>query len=319
MGFTGPGRRSVAPVLPGPRQRVVTLEPDDARAVAERFALGDVESVAMAARGWASLNVTWRIRTTLGAWAVKDVARESPPELEAAAEIELAAEQLGVLLPRVVPSRAGTITATVGGRVFRCHEFVTGEPPTGALRATEAASAGEALGLIHHAELPWKPESMHANTFGEAHWHDLIDRAARLGAPWTKQVRAAMPAILAAEELAAEWWRRPHRWIGSHRDVRPDNALRSDAGLLLVDWDAAGPVVQGREVERTLPWWEPHADTFLRGYQNVVGDVDLDEGHGDDGGLGWWLETNVRHALALPGDDERNWAVSALVANFRVT
>ncbi len=59
------------------------------------------------------------------------------------------------------------------------------------------------------------------------------------------------------------------------------------------------------------------AGSFLRAYVGIAGDVDIDEGAGEDGGLVWWLKTNVQHALALPDDEERNSAVAALAANFR--
>ena len=38
--------------------------------------------------------------------------------------------------------------------------------------------------------------------------------------------------------------------IGSHRDLHPSNVmkLRNEGGLVLVDWDAAGPVVPVQEV-----------------------------------------------------------------------
>lgn len=166
------------------------------------------------------------------------------------------------------------------------------------------------------AALPFDPLLIAQVVFGEDHWAELIDGGARISAPWTGALKAALPGILGAEDEAAEWRRRSHRWIGSHRDVRPDNALRLGERLLLVDWDGARPVVQGREVAGALRWWRPHEDPFLRAYVDVVGDVDLDEGAGEDGGLVWWLETNVQHALSLPGDQEREWAVSALAANF---
>jgi hypothetical protein len=83
-----------------------------------------------------------------------------------------------------------------------------------------------------------------------------------------------------------------------------------------VDWVGAGPVVQGAEAARTLPWWQPHADAFLAAYVEVVGDIDRGEGEEESGNLTWWLETNVGHALASPQDGERAWAVSALARNF---
>lgn len=300
-----------------PSPRTVHLEPRVAAVLADTFELGEVRDVELAARGWVSLNVTWRFVTTSGTWAVKEVARESRRELEAAADIELAAARLDIPLPRLVRTGSGAVTALVEGRVFRCHEFVDGARPTDDLRGNDAAAAGAALARMHVAAVPFDPVLMPQVVFGESHWMQLIEQAEGVSAPWAPDLQAALPGILRAEEEASLWRGRTHRWIGSHRDVRPDNALRVADRLLMVDWDGAGPVVQGRELARALRWWAPHEDVFLNAYLEIAGDVDLDEGSGEDGALVWWLETNARHALALPGDEERDWAVSALAANFR--
>jgi Ser/Thr protein kinase RdoA (MazF antagonist) len=303
-------------VSASPTPRTVDLEPNAATAVARAFGLGEVRDVALAARGWASLNVTWALSTTSGVWAVKEVTRESREELEAAAEIESAAEHLGISIPRMIRAKTGTVTTMFGGRVFRCHEFVDGDRPAEDVRASDAAAAGAALARLHAAALPWDPILMTQTVFGEDHWMRLVERGERVAASWASGLRAALPAILSAERAATHWRRRSHRWIGSHRDVRPDNALRVADQLVLLDWDGAGPIVPGREVAGTLRWWSPHSDTFLNAYVEVAGDVELDESPGEDGGLVWWLETNVERALALPRDQERAWAVSTLATNF---
>ncbi|HEX2850056.1 MAG TPA: phosphotransferase [Acidimicrobiales bacterium] len=292
------------------------LERSVVDAVAAGFAIGEPGDVVLAARGWVSLNLVWRFSTGLGMWAVKEVARESRSELEAAAEIEAAAALVGVPAPRMIRTTAGAVTLEVAGRVFRCHEFVDGRAPVPGASRHDAASAGGALGLLHSAALPWDPVLRSQTVFGESHWLGLIDRGARGGAAWVDALRRALPGILAAESAASEWRDRAHRWIGSHRDVRPDNTMRVGDTLLLVDWDGAGPVVRGREVVGALEWWRPHDDAFLSAYVDVAGEVDLEEGRGEDGGLVWWLETNVEHALALPHDEERDWAVSTLAGSF---
>jgi Ser/Thr protein kinase RdoA (MazF antagonist) len=190
--------------------------------------------------------------------------------------------------------------------------------PTGTLRREDATAVGRALGRLHARALPPDEVATAAPlAYGRAHWCGLIERGERVGAPWTDGLRSVLPGVLAAEARAIEWAAVPRRRIGSHRDVRPDNALRVDGRLLLVDWDGAGPAVAGREVAGALRWWAPFEDDFLAGYTEGAGaPPDLDEGAGEDGGLVWWLEVNVRAALDLPGDSERAWAVGALALNF---
>jgi Ser/Thr protein kinase RdoA (MazF antagonist) len=302
-----------------PRPRVVELPERVAAAVGAAFGLGAVEDVALAARGWVSLNVLWRFDTAGGAFAVKEVTRDSPAALEAAAVVEEGAARAGVDLPPLVRTAdGGAVTATVEGRVFRCHRFVEGGVvPTASLRAEDARAAGAALGRVHAAHLP--PDEVRPSPprrWGRAHWEALLARGADAGAPWVDALAAAVPAVLDAETEAAAWAAIPRRWIGGHNDLRPDNALRVDDRLLLVDWDSAGPAVAGREVAGALRWWAPFEDELVAGYADVAGRPDLDEGAGEDGTLVWWLELNVRAALAAPGDEERAWAVAALAAGF---
>jgi hypothetical protein len=220
------------------------------------------------------------------------------PKVDAAPELEAAAHAAGIASPRPVPGNNGRWLCTMGGRTFRCHEWVDGHQLTSSPSERDAHQAGELLGQLHQLDLPWQAVSMtEPNAWGEPHWHMLTERAAALGLPWSTKLSQVIEPILAIEEKARLWAARPHRWIGSHRDARPDNTLRVAGQIVLVDWDNAGPVVAGREVAKVLRWWAPHEARFLGGYSSVAGTVDLDEGTGEDGGLLWWLELNVRLAL----------------------
>lgn len=289
---------------------------EEAEELAAGFGLGAVRTVALAARGWVSLNVLWRLTTDAGVWAVKEITRESTEALEAASEIERAAAAAGIPIAPVVLSGAGPVSIEVGTRRFRCHGFIDGEVPTGTLSARDAEQAGGALGTLHALDLPWAPHLMTPTVFGYDRWTRLIERGAELAAPWVDSLRAALPGVLAAEEEAKAWAAVPRRWVGSHRDVRPENSIRRDGRLVLVDWDGAGPIVPEVEVAGALRWWQPHEHAFVRAYTEVVGAIDFTVGQGENGGLVWWLHTNVEHALAAPEDGERGWAVDALAANF---
>lgn len=300
-----------------PEPRDVELPAEIAMQVAEAFGLGPVFSVSLAARGWVSINVLWRFETATGTWAVKEVARESRACLEAPARIESAAADAGIAIPPMISTSEGRICAVVGERVFRCHAYRHGVVPTDDLQRRDAEAAGRAFGTLHCLALPWDPVLQTApHAYGDEHWQRLIEGGEEVGASWVPTLRAALPVLLTQDEAARQWFDVPRRWIGSHRDVRPDNTMRTPGGLLMIDWDGAGPVVQGAEVAKALPWWKPHAEAFLAAYLEIAGHVDLSEGEGDSGDLIWWLETNVGHALASPADEERAWAVSALASNF---
>lgn len=294
------------------------LDPGVAAGVAARFGIGSLlDAPYLAAAGWAAHNVLWHFVTTDGTWALKEIGREPGPQIETAAGIETAAHRAGVACPRPVPSLDGPWTITIEGRSFRCHEWVAASCPTTTLTADDAWHAGHALGLVHQLNLPYGPISTAPHTWGAAHWRTLVAAGRALKLSWSEHLNEAIEPILAIEAAAVDWAASPHRWVASHRDVRPDNTLRRhDGSLLLVDWDAAGPTVPGREVASALRWWEPHHDALLNGYEAVAGQPDLQEGAGENGGLLWWLELNVRLALDQPHNAQRQEATQALTIDL---
>ena len=110
--------------------KAVRLPTEVAENVAAAFGLGTARSTTLAARGWASLNLLWRVETSSGTWALKEVTREPPAWLEAAARIEHAAHAAGVAVAPVVRTTSGAVCAQVLGRVFRAHAWVEGVAPT---------------------------------------------------------------------------------------------------------------------------------------------------------------------------------------------
>src|SRR5205085_2353814 len=115
-----------------------------------------------------------------------------------------------------------------------------------------------------------------------------------------------MPVIEQLETLAAETWSLDGM-VGSHRDLTPTNIMRVDSAgdLVVVDWDAAGPVVPHQEVacfalvlaERANGhgYVDGVARGFINGYRESVREWGL-SGPADlamlvQGQL-WWTEQN---------------------------
>lgn len=226
----------------------------------------------------------------------------------------------GIPSPQPIPGEGRRWLVAVEGRVFRCHRWASGVLPTSSLTSRDAHQAGRALGELQRLALPSPDECITPpHAWVKSHWRALIAEATELGLGWNEDLAHTIDWILAIESEAKRWVSGGHRWVGSHRDVRPDNALRVNDELLLVDWDAAGPAIPGREVAKAMRWWAPHDAEFLAVYTSVAGTVDLHEGAGEDGGLVWWLETNVRLALARPADPVRQEAVMALLTDIKHT
>ncbi len=302
-----------------------------ATALATAFGLGCATSpVERMAEGWGGHNVLWRLRTTAGRWAIKQLGREIGPAPDAALAIESAAYAGGVPMPRPVPTVTGSCVAAIDGTRYRCHEWVDGTalPWHGHLPGTAAVVGGILAGL-HRLRLGWGPSLAPTGpVFGAPHWAHLAERARAMDACWCAQIERAAPEIARLEAHITATWTLEGA-IGSHRDLHPTNLLRVARGRhVLVDWDAAGPVVPRQEVACfALVFGDRGQDggydqrvvrAFIDGYRQAGGQFARpgpDDLAFTASGLLWWTEQNVRLALASP--TER--AQAELTANLLTT
>ena len=115
--------------------------------------------------------------------------------------------------------------------------------------------------------------------------------------------------------------------IGSHRDLYPTNLMRLETGgLVLVDWDAAGPVIPHQEVACFALVFGDRGDghgyaeavvrAFIDGYRRAGGRFAF-SGPGELAlhvqGQVWWTEQNVRLALASPEGIEQGRLAAMLL------
>src|SRR6185369_14771237 len=87
--------------------------------------------------------------------------------------------------------------------------------------------------------------------FGREHWLELARRAPR--ASWSRLLEQNVEAIDNAEQFGATF--DDPASVGSHCDLNAHNVLFTPAGLLLVDWDAAGPASAAYERAGTAVVW----------------------------------------------------------------
>src|SRR4051812_7461253 len=88
----------------------------DAGALSSAFALGPViEPARCVATGRGGHNRMWRLQTSSGAWAMKEVRRDLPPSIERSFGIECEAVARGVPAPEPSPSTEGNVYAHVDG------------------------------------------------------------------------------------------------------------------------------------------------------------------------------------------------------------
>ncbi|MBB6551816.1 phosphotransferase enzyme family protein [Nonomuraea rubra] len=143
---------------------------------------------------------------------------------------------------------------SAGGRMVRLYSWVEGAPVDPDDPAT-AARLGELLGRLHGLAAPASGETdpWYEVVPEESEWEEITRAAAAAGEDWAPLLRHSLRAII---DLAR--WVKPipeHERIMCHLDVQPSNVLADEAGLILLDWDDAGPGSPARELASVLLGW----------------------------------------------------------------
>ena len=225
-------------------------------AVCELFDLGAPIGAPTAVSGGLT-NRLWRVTTTNGVFAVKQMNRDPDRAdyvawFDRAFTLEQAAFRAGIPIPRPVPvaSTGGCLgelqLADTGAITVRVHEWIEGEPlSNGEIYPAEvAARVAVILANIHALGLTADVDATEAlRVFGSEHWLALAERAHADAAGWAPELRLLLPVLDELEAYVKAAHGDPTPLLLSHRDSDKKNFMRTPAGeLILVDWDAAGPV-----------------------------------------------------------------------------
>jgi Ser/Thr protein kinase RdoA (MazF antagonist) len=227
--------------------------------LASRFGLGEVlGSPAYVTRG--AMGEIWRLETSAGSWAVKWQFPWTPVQPRPAdVGVQLAAAAAGIPLPRPVLTPDGEAVARAGDGHARVYQWADLAQPVD-LPADDqtAAEAGRLLGVLHSLALSSdEPDDPWYQTVPPAQdWAGLAGRACEAGLAWAGALAGAQELIagLSARALTPQ---RSRERIVCHRDFNPDNVLpaRSGAGLVVLDWENAGPLDPAWELGYALFAW----------------------------------------------------------------
>ena len=226
-----------------------------------------------AAHGWGDVAVSpgprgaqgriWRVDVGPARYALKEGAGPPPPAAAVERELLLArrAAEAGVRSPAAVPDREGRWVSPGPGRTWlRLHAWVDLRPLDAASPAVPPA-LGELLARLHRCAPAATTEADGSPPSG---WYERVpparERAAAVaaaataGVPWAGPLAerlAHVPELLAGLAPAAA-----DGLVLCHRDLQPKNVLAGpDGGLVVVDWEDAGPAVPARELLRALFDW----------------------------------------------------------------
>lgn len=221
------------------------LDEGAAAAISDRYGLGD-DAVLMGPVARGEQGFVWRIETSLGTWAVKEVFAPRPEkEVDAEALFPEAAHGAGVPLPAIVRTVDDRVTLSLGGAQVRVYEWVDLFDPDANL---DPAAVGRLVAAIHRVRVdaaglpvhPWYTEPV-----GAARWDELIERLSAAGAPFAGDL-----ARFRDELVGMEGWLEPPLALQMcHCDLWADNVRGTPSGqLCVIDWENSGPADPSQEL-----------------------------------------------------------------------
>jgi hypothetical protein len=314
------------------------------RAICELFDLGAPQGAPERVAGGLT-NRLWRLGATGGVFAVKEMNRD--PEradyvawFDRAFALEQAAFRAGIPMPRPVPVAAsgrclGELPRPTGVPItVRVHEWAEGErldndtvyPIDVASRVAVILADIHSLGVTADVGID---EAL--RVFGDEHWRAVGERAERAALAWGVEFRRLLPVLRELEAYVTAAHNDPTSLLLSHRDSDKKNFMRTPAGeLILVDWDAAGPVNPRHDVaNEALVWAGVHlgdpdaavARAFVDAYRRAADTNEAfqatDLAELVSVRLGWF-DFNVRRALGERVRDESDRQVGLNVVRRNV-
>lgn len=255
------------------------------QAVLDAFGLGSLQATpTYVARG--AMGEVWRVETRDGRFALKALFSWADyPERPADIDVQLAAAAAGVPIPRpvLVGGGGGVGVVEVDGGRFRAYEWVDlGRPLAAPVPVATAAEAGDILGRIHALGLPLEATAAPGDHMVDE-WYRTPpskDRLVALARAGSGEGRSWAPIVIAMfgaiDELLAQVGGEVAEPIVCHRDFGLENVLPAadGSGLVVLDWENAGPLPPDQELAAALLEFSTGAgtvdreavDAFLAGY-----------------------------------------------------
>jgi Ser/Thr protein kinase RdoA (MazF antagonist) len=227
---------------------LAVLDTSAAAAVAARYSLGaDAVLSGSVARG--EQGQVWRLETSRGAWAVKELfVSQTETSARADAEYQDAVRTAGVPMPRVVRTTEGDVLSDLGPALVRVYEWVDLCAPDMNL---DPASVGRVVGSIHGVRVPaaGPVDPWHSEPVGSDRWDVLVHTLETNGAPFAAGLARMRDELVALEQLLEP----PADLQVCHCDLWADNVVGTPAGgVCVIDWENCGPADPGQELGMVL-------------------------------------------------------------------
>lgn len=304
-----------------------------AEVVASRFRLGTVTGPPVEVTG-GLLNCMWRVTTSSGSYAVKELnlERDWTADFDAVFALELAVYGAGQLVPRPVPdpvTQRPVVRFDDLGASVLVHHWVEARPVTSGPVSTDfGRQVGATLAAVHRLNVAWPRTPPPAPMPTDADWQAIAQEASLAGLSWADQVVDSVAALARIGGLVEEWASRGDPTVVSHRDVGQKNLLDRGGRPIVVDWEASGPVTVAEELGSTglvlasgsdLVDLQPEVfAATVAGYVNAGGEVPEPGAHWFSMWFSNWthfLRWNIRRCIDGPARHDRTPGPDLAVAD----
>lgn len=302
-----------------------------ARAVAERYGLGDVTGPMRSVARPDDMGRRWSLVTDRGRWAVRTMDTWRPiVDAETDVALQQAVAGAGILLPPPVRSRSGAIVETIGGHPWRVYEWIHSGPPlTPPVSAAITHEVGRILAKIHGLALPVDRISPYfTSRHSETEWLELAARARDRRAGWAPALTGAMPTLMDIATIGEGAPVRPP--VLCHHVMGPNQVRLGPSGrLVVVGWEHAGGLPPSWELGDALTHWAVDGEVnvagaraMFDGYRAEAGSLpplDLAMFRGSITGLLNYIYGQVADRLDARDAEDRRYterSVRHLLSNF---
>jgi len=304
------------------RGQAEIADPALARAIAERYGLGEVAGEMRSVARADDMGRRWSLETDRGRWAVRTMDTWWPiVDAETDVALQQAAAAAGVLLPAPVRSRSGGIVEEIDGHSWRAYAWLHSGPPLSApASSTVTRAVGGIIATIHGLALPVDRISpWHQSRLSDVGWPELADTATATGAGWAFALSQAVPTLL---DLATIGRDAPApEPVLSHNTLGPASTrLGTNGRLIVVGWEHAGGQPPAWELANALLDWTVNpgggvnragARALADGYRATAGSLptlDTSMFRGAVTGLANYVFGQIQAALDARDDEERRYA-----------
>jgi Ser/Thr protein kinase RdoA (MazF antagonist) len=219
-----------------------------ASAVAAQYSLG-VDAVLSGPVARGQQGQVWRLDTSLGAWAVKELfVAQTETDARADAAFQDAVRAVGVPMPQVVRAADGSVLGEHGSAQLRVYSWVDLCAPDPNLEPT---AVGDVVAAIHGVRVPaaGTVDAWHREPVGAERWDVLVRTLEANDAPFAGDLARVRDELVAVERLLEP----PGDLQVCHCDLWADNVVGTPTGgVCVIDWENSGPADPNQELGMVL-------------------------------------------------------------------